>query len=434
MRRILEITRKDLYNTFTDRNLLLLMFAAPLALATIIAVTFGGVAGNSAPIQNIPVAIVNLDEGIDGQNFGQVIADLLVRPEDYDPETGENTLHNLINGYTVASAEEAREKVELIEANAAIIIPADFSANLSPRRDLSIMTDRPLNGTTIELYTNPNFSLSASITESVLQSIAAQIAAGNVAAASIIQALIESGQFTQIASVTSSDAFTEGLAQSGQANAVTVERQSVAGERVSFNPLVLFGASQAIFFALFTANGAATNVLEEQRNYTLQRLLMTPTPRIHILLGKMIGTFVMVLLQLVFLFIAFTIVASLLSGQFEFIWGTNVVMLLVVTFVASLATTGLGAIVAAGARTPDQASTLGSILAMAMAVLGGSFGFQLGAPMQYFSIVYWGTDAYTKLAQGSGDYLFNIVILLGIGAVTFGIATLLFFRRIRSWS
>ncbi|HRF99204.1 MAG TPA: ABC transporter permease, partial [Aggregatilineales bacterium] len=84
---------------------------------------------------------------------------------------------------------------------------------------------------------------------------------------------------------------------------LNVNLQSITGEAPpQFNALVSIGASLAGFFALFTGSGAATAILEERRNGTLQRMFASPTQRITILLGLLIGTFVLVLLQLVFLF------------------------------------------------------------------------------------------------------------------------------------
>ena len=68
MLKILAIMAKDVRTTFTDGGLLLLMLATPLALATIIALAFSDITGD-APIQDIPVVIVNQDEGSNGQIF-----------------------------------------------------------------------------------------------------------------------------------------------------------------------------------------------------------------------------------------------------------------------------------------------------------------------------------------------------------------------------
>jgi uncharacterized membrane protein YhaH (DUF805 family) len=63
--------------------------------------------------------------------------------------------------------------------------------------------------------------------------------------------------------------------------------------------------------------------------------------------------------------------------------------------------------------------------------LGGAFGFQLGGGLQYLSVVYWGSNAFTKLSNGNNDILLNAVVLTLIGAVTFGISFTIFARRLR---
>ena len=63
--KIWAIAWKELYTTLRDRNLLLVMFATPLMLSTIIGMAFGGLGSDSGstPITDIPIALVNLDSG-----------------------------------------------------------------------------------------------------------------------------------------------------------------------------------------------------------------------------------------------------------------------------------------------------------------------------------------------------------------------------------
>ncbi|HJS30190.1 MAG TPA: hypothetical protein VJ768_11240, partial [Anaerolineales bacterium] len=63
MRKILAIAWKEVYVHFTDRNLLLLTIITPLALSTIIGLAFSQVGSNDVPIEDIPVAVLNLDQG-----------------------------------------------------------------------------------------------------------------------------------------------------------------------------------------------------------------------------------------------------------------------------------------------------------------------------------------------------------------------------------
>lgn len=461
MRKIWNITRKDLYATLTDSSLLMIMFAAPLALATIMGVTFGNVGqGNNAPVTDIPVALVNLDEGVtqgeNTQNNGQIFVDVLLSSDavtaaavdseaeisadaaecHYQPRKADavfdNTLWKLIQAVRFDDPALARACVDKGIYAAAVIIPADFSANLTYGAD-----NQNLTPTQIEVYSDPNRPISQSIVRSVIEGIGNQIATGNIAIAAVIDRFVAENllNLTRIGDLTSSEAFTEGVQTlfTGTSTLVNIERQTVSGQEATFNMLVLIGASQAIFFALFTSNGGATSIIEERRNWTLQRLFMSPTSQFTILIGKMIGVFATVLVQLAFLFIGFTVVSSLIYGEIQFIWGTNLPAILLVLFASTLAVTGLGSITAAAAKTPEQAGTIGAIVSIFSALLGGAFGFSFGAPFSYLSVVYWGSDAFRKLSMNQdSDIVVNVIVLAIIGVSTFLAGLYIFNRRMEA--
>ena len=63
MRKVWTIAWKELYVRFTDRSLLLIMIAIPLAISTVVGLAFGGLGGSDINISDIPVALVNHDQG-----------------------------------------------------------------------------------------------------------------------------------------------------------------------------------------------------------------------------------------------------------------------------------------------------------------------------------------------------------------------------------
>jgi ABC-type Na+ efflux pump permease subunit len=64
MNKVWIIARKELISSFRQRNMILLMFLSPIVLVTIMGLAFGGlVSGSESPIADIPVAVVNLDQG-----------------------------------------------------------------------------------------------------------------------------------------------------------------------------------------------------------------------------------------------------------------------------------------------------------------------------------------------------------------------------------
>ncbi len=484
-RKIWTITAKDLYTTFTDRNLLLIMIATPLVLSTIIALAFGGIgSGDSSSIENIPVAVVNLDTAEDN-NQGAVYVNAFVPPDARlgaaaesaeatpapdaattaassaeatpapdaanDPALdcpafagssstdGANPLYTLTAAVELDSADAARAGVDSGEYAAAIIIPQDFTATLDAYVNASMGAPGAAmpEVAQIEIYADASRTVSAGIVRGITEGITNQIVNGYVSIAAVLDTVLDDYGFLRINAVTQSDGFSTGVncAFAGGYNLISLDRQTVEGEPQRFNALIFIGSAQAIFFALFTANGSATSILEERQNWTLQRMVMSPTPRAAILFGKLFATAVMVLVQLTFLFLAFTLISSLLDGELVFIWGNDVLSIVLVLLAASLAAAGLGAIVAASAKSAEQASIVGGVLSLVMGALGGAF-FTIpsdGGVMDLLSrvsIVRWGTEAFTNLATGSDGVLLHIGVLTAFGLVTFVIGLTIFNRRL----
>lgn len=451
MQKIWNIAVKDVQRTLQDRNLLLIMFVTPVVLSTIIALAFSDI-DSSAPLQDLPVALVNLDEGNeDGFNNGQIFVDLLVESDSISDTTeqpdceavagtdedqaGGMTLNQLTATTLLDDPEAARAGVENGDYVAAIIIPTDFSQRITYQQGAEF------EQVAVEVYGDSGRPISASVIRSVAESITSQIASPQIAIASTIDTLVQQAQSdmafgVQFMAANTNEAFGRyfACAFDPRFNTVSVDTQSVeGGEQEDFNPLVIFGSAQAAFFALFTASGGASAILQERRNWTLQRLLISPTPRVHILLGKMVGVFVTILVQLVFLFLAFTLVGSLLEGELNLIWGSNVPAIVVLVVATSLAAAGIGLVIASMANTSEQASVIGSVIAIFMGAVGGAF-FSVDAipaidPLTRLSIVRWGSEGFTKLANGDSDVLVNVVALLLIGAALFLFSFVMFNRR-----
>ena len=120
-----------------------------------------------------------------------------------------------------------------------------------------------------------------------------------------------------------------------------------------------------VWFVLMLLLGSAVTLLEERENRTLPRLLTMPTSRAVVLLGKVTGMFLVGLLQAVVL-IAFGALV------FHVPWGSDPLAVAVVIVTYALACTGLAIAVAALAWTRSQASAIGPVLSVGLAMLGGT--------------------------------------------------------------
>jgi ABC-type multidrug transport system permease subunit len=457
MRRIWTLALKDVYIVFTDRNLLLILLAAPLALSLIIAFAFGGLSSGSISISEIPVAVVNLDEGaeINGSPmvYGDIFENVFV-PATTPADSGDTTtlpacdaapannapnqpaLGDLLKGELLDDVAAARAGVASGKYAAAIVIPADFTRNLAPQISA---TDATIGSATLEIYGNPGSALNANIVRSIAQSIANQTVTGNVAITATIGELVNRATNEPAFGVQFLAAQTAGTFQPDFAcaftsamNTVRIQREPIdAAQRQSFfvQLLISTGSGLATFFALFTVQGALLSIYDEQKSGTLQRLMVVPMPSAYILIGKLLTSFLNAFIQLVTLFLALTLVASVAEGKPQFIWGNPLLVLLLVAITA-LSVSGVATLVVGLSRTPEQARIVSSVLFAGLGALGGTFGFALPQDVARFSPIYWGSDAFRQIAGGSPDITLNILILLIQGGITFAIGAWLFSRRV----
>jgi ABC-2 type transport system permease protein len=261
-----------------------------------------------------------------------------------------------------------------------------------------------------------------------------RIAAGTTA---ISATMAEAGEGLTVGPVTSSEtnqalaaAFACGFTL--EADTIeTVERPLSERPTVSTRTVILVsvGSAQAMFFALFTAQFGILSLYDERRNWTLQRLLVSPTPAGSILSGKLIGVFISVLFQLALLFISLTLVGSVLEGELVLIWGGNPFATIVVLLAISFAVAGFGMLLAGIVRSPEQGQIFASILNISLAAMGGAFGFNFPEPIARLSLIYWGRDALQQLAIGNTDVLQNVVVLLITGVIMFVVGLILFRKR-----
>jgi hypothetical protein len=354
MRKILTIAWKEIYLTFTNRNLLIIMILSPLAVATIVGLAFGGSGANDIPIQDIPVAIINRDRGNDfGVNYGDIFVSLLVPVEgqgsDSDAEAAEplpacellesessnqsdsNALHDLTdsivfdlnianalieNGELDSPVQDSTEEnftvrvAELAVENgtyvAAIIVPPDFTERIT-----YIPVFHPsIEQSGIRVYANSGSPISSSVINSIAGSITQRIAAGNITMAAAFGELQERYGAAALGAF-SPDDFSSAFACAfdPRTDLVRLQSESVQGGASNDTTtiiLVAVGSAQAMFFAMFTAQFGVLSMHEERREWTLQRLVISPTPRSHILAGKLLGVFVTVIFQLVVLLVALT--------------------------------------------------------------------------------------------------------------------------------
>jgi ABC-2 type transport system permease protein len=137
------------------------------------------------------------------------------------------------------------------------------------------------------------------------------------------------------------------------------------------NPQTATGSEQAssgqlVGWVLLTLIGAAELLVNERLGGTLRRLLVTPTPKATIMLGKITGRLALGLLQMTLLIVIGALV-------FKVNWGRSPAALIVIMLTFALAAVAFGVMLGALVRTRSQANGLTLLSGLLMAALGGAW-------------------------------------------------------------
>lgn len=186
-----------------------------------------------------------------------------------------------------------------------------------------------------------------------------------------------------------------------------VRVEIVSPTRRGFRWLDYSATSMAILFLMFAVTAGGRTLLAERQGGTLPRLLVSPTPALTILTGKMGGILLTGLMQVFVLWGATTVIGAH--------WGAplGVVAAILVLVVCA---TGVGALISAWAKNAGQAGAIGTAVTLVASAVSGTFFPRMNLPgwVQTLSLITpnaWGIEIFSALQSGQG--LLEIVPLLG---------------------
>jgi ABC-2 type transport system permease protein len=382
---------RDLTITIRDRASLGILLVMPMVLIIILSSALGNLASN---IDKTPVAILNLDKG----TVGAKVTDAFFT---------DSSLSDLFLSQRMRSPEEARALVANGQLAGALVVPSDFTRKLD--------TGRP---SALVLYIDPGRQITGSIFRSVAESLSTRVSAASIAARtsayyvtgirvpdpSFVGRVI--GQAVQSASDTSA------------LSAVGLEETTAArGQDLSM--LSYYSGAMSVMFLMFGAMFGAFSLVRERDNWTLPRMMMTPSTSTEILGGKMAGVFLIGMAQFAVLYT--------LTSFMGVKWGDPITLALVALSTVGAAT-GLSVFIAAVAKTVRAVSGVAQIMIQAMAAVGGSFipVAQFPSwmqPLHYASVNGWAIDGILAVMRGGNavDVLPNVAALLLIAGAFFAI-------------
>ena len=380
------IAAKDLKIVMRDRNALLMLFFIPMVIISVAGLALGG---ESDDIE-IDVLIVDLDND-------EVSRGLVEFLEEID----------ILNVDMESNEFAARDMVKNKEYGSLIIIPLGFTESVMTGHDTGLL-----------IIVNPTEESFNTVVEKIVEGYASRISTNVVVVKTASAYGIPAHTEEQILEIV--DTAEEFV----QPPPVDVIIESTTSNLVEFSPFTQYVPGFAVMFLLFTAvQSGAISLIKEQEAGTLRRLVTAPISKAEIIGGKIASTFIRGFVQL-------TVLIYFGHVVFDLDLGSDILALFVLIAAVTMASTGLGLLVAVHVKTVDQADSVSLLLVMIMSSIGGSWWPlsvqpQFMQDMAHFTITAWAMDGFYDLLyfdQGLAGILEEVKWLVLMMIIFFGIA------------
>ncbi len=420
MRTIFDIIFNDLRIFFGQRGNWVSVVLLPMAFTALLGWAMSGVGGDAtAPI--VVVDVVDLDGTPASARFQARLQAANSTLQLCPAEPDAVDLCALDEDQTDLSVDESLARVQAGTTTALIVLPAGFEAAATGDQTARI-----------QYYSLEDPTVPSPVYQSVQTAVqeANGLNVAEFAGMAFVDALLGEGEAGTDAPFDAAGAREEFVQRYRQSLAAGVETQPALVVFAATAPMAegasLQGFAQAVpgmgtVFVMLTVLGGMVTLLNERRQWTLQRMVVAPIRRGQILAGKAGTYFLLGMIQFVIVFLVGAIVGIDL--------GSAPLALLAVMVAFVLCITGLTFALAPHMKSESQASGLARLLALTLAPLGGAW-WPLGIvppfmqTLGHLSPVAWAMDAFQTLiwyGGGFGDILVELGVLLTAAAVLFGI-------------
>lgn len=309
------------------------------------------------------------------------------------------------------SSSDAMIKLDRSNVLLALYIPDDFSQKLASGQSVQLLFKQRGNG-------GQEGQIVASIIRGTVQHIATEFQ-------------VNRGVTTALAG-TSPDIIGDAinmtvnaiLEKQQQEHPIIEIKEEIIGIRT--DPILLYLFGIITMYALFAVTLNARAVVEERQKGTLERLLTTRLTVWELFAGKFMANMGRGFLQML-------ILLALSYAVFHIFTPLSFIQILVLAFIFAAAVSALGLLIAAIARTADQATWIAVFFTMVMVMLGGTFfkpsSGSLLATISKISVNTYANNAFDAIViQGRSlaSVGFELGVLAAIVIVCLPISRLLF--------
>jgi len=377
------IAFKDLRLRVRDRSFFIMGILAPLGLAFIFNLTFGGVLQPGG--LDLRFGYLDLDGTESSSSLGEVLEQL--EADDFLELT------------RFDDREAAAAAVEDGDIQAFILVPEGFDQELA------------IGAPKLEVVGDIDSGTATDVASAIARQFGTGVDAARLAVITT----------ASIMGVAPTPDLIAGLTQDPATAAFTANITGLDADIRQLDGVTYITAGMAIFFLFFTVQAGVLGLLDEEREGTLRRLMAAPVPRAAVIGGKGL----LALILGVFALTTLVVASSLIMGAS---WGHPLgVAIMILTGVA--AAVSLMGVVAGLAKSPEGAENLASITAVILGMLGGVF-FPIesaGGALAAASVItphYWFLRGLGDLAGGApwtnafpaAAVLIGMAVVLGLAA------------------
>lgn len=337
MKKIIAICGIELSLIFKKRQNYLMMFAAPLLLTFV----FGSMLGSND--DKLRLAIVDQDDTILSQHYIRQLK----------AHDGMYTFENM-------SESKASEKLKQKKIAGIIVISHSFQAQLEKGKNPELIFRHGP-----ELSEAP---MAKQYAESTLAKLNIQVSAAKTVA--------------QAAGENWKAAYKTVIAKDHEDAAPVVKQKALSDKKEGASDTASRAAGFSILFVMLTMMGAAGTILEARKNGVWSRLLTAPVSRMEIGAGYVLSFFVIGWIQ-------FGILLLSTHWLFGINWGNPAAVIVLVSLFL-LTVVGIGLMIAANVRTPEQQLAFGNLFVIATCMVSG---------------MYWPIDIEPKFMQSIAEFL-----------------------------
>jgi ABC-2 type transport system permease protein len=387
LRRTLAFSRRALLQFRHDRRTFAFVLVMPLLMILIFGYTFGG------DVQGIAVEIVDVDTGLSAGS-SPLFPQGLFLTKNITSIIDKDVLVLHIH----SNSDNARKIVRDGKAWAAIIFPVNFTQRFLQ----AIMAQDMSLAPSIEVYLDgSNPTIAAAVLKEIARSVQAALKE--------LSGSLNIGEFDM---------------------PIVIEQLYVYGG--GDTKFIDYFAPGVISFAIMMVTTMITIILfvNERRNGTLQRLLVSPASESEIVVGYALAFAVIGFIQSIVVLVA----AILL---FDITIAGNIFLALLVILLLAFGHQGLGILLSAGAKNELQAIQFIPLILFPSILLAGLFwpiesipGYL--QPLSYIIPLRYGIDAQRSImlrGWGFGDIWFDLLVLVVFAVLTLSASVLLLKRK-----